>query len=329
MNFPDLPDDLRQLRLLHPRQRRIEQVRMVLDTDTYNEIDDQFALVYALLSGEYLDVEAIYAAPFTNDRSNGPGDGMEKSYAEILRLLERLNVPPDGMVFQGSTKYLSEMAAVERSPAVMDLVERAMASPEEDPLYVVAIGAITNIGAALLVEPEILRHIVVVWLGGHPHALPHTVEFNLMQDLKAARLMFDSGVPLVQIPCLGVASHLLTTRAELDQTLKGRNAISDFLYERFCEYSQDHFAWGKEIWDVSTIAYLLNEDWVPSRIVPSPVLTGDLQLSLEPTFHITGNLVFEQAPGRHSMREAWFLHRNPIFRDLFIKLQNFNGRIGQ
>ena len=50
-----------------------------------------------------------------------------------------------------------------------------------------------------------------------------------------------------QIPCLGVASHLLTTRSELDETIKGRNAISDFLYERFVSYSSDHFAWAKEI----------------------------------------------------------------------------------
>ena len=55
---------------------------MVLDTDTYNEIDDQFALVYALLCPEKLNVEAVYAALFTNDRSTGPGDGMEKSYEE-------------------------------------------------------------------------------------------------------------------------------------------------------------------------------------------------------------------------------------------------------
>ena len=44
--------------------------------------------VYALLCPEKLNVEAVYAALFTNDRSTGPGDGMEKSYEEILRLLE-------------------------------------------------------------------------------------------------------------------------------------------------------------------------------------------------------------------------------------------------
>ncbi len=322
MNFPILSEDLRQIRLQHPSHSGKRRIRMVLDTDTYNEIDDQFAVVYSLLSEDRLQVEAIYAAPFTNDRSSGPGDGMEKSYAEILRLLERLRTPADGLVFRGSTEYVSKMTAIERSPAVMDLVARAMASPEDEPLYVVAIGAITNVAAALLLEPEILRHIVVVWLGGNPHALPHTVEFNLMQDVEASRLLFDCGVPLIHVPCLGVASHLLTTKGELEQTIQGRNAISDFLFERFCEYSQDHFAWAKEIWDISTIAYLLDERWVPTRVVPSPLLTGELEIIREPSFHTKGTLVFQQAPNRHNISEAWFLHRNPIFRDLFTKLQH-------
>ena len=73
-----------RLRLLEPRQGR---VRAVLDTDTYTEIDDQFALVHMLLSPERITLEAIYAAPFRNSRSDGPGHGMELSYEEILRLL--------------------------------------------------------------------------------------------------------------------------------------------------------------------------------------------------------------------------------------------------
>ena len=177
MTFPPLSKDLLADRLQPPTG----PIRMVLDTDTYNEIDDQFAVVYALRSPEKLTVEALYAAPFTNSRSTGPADGMEKSYEEIVRLLDRLHLSPDGFVFRGSTAYLDGQP--ERSPAALDLVQRAMAAPDDDPLYVVAIGAITNVAAALLIEPEIVRKIVVVWLGGNPHALPHTVEFNLMQDV--------------------------------------------------------------------------------------------------------------------------------------------------
>ena len=63
-------DDAERLRLLTPRRGR---VRAVLDTDTYNEINDQFALVQLVLSPERIGLEAIYAAPFHNDRSTGPG----------------------------------------------------------------------------------------------------------------------------------------------------------------------------------------------------------------------------------------------------------------
>ena len=62
-------------------------VDAVLDTDTYNEIDDQFALAYMVRSYDRIHVQAIYAAPFFNANSSSPADGMEKSYREILKLL--------------------------------------------------------------------------------------------------------------------------------------------------------------------------------------------------------------------------------------------------
>src|SRR5690606_14880309 len=49
-----------------------QRVRVVLDTDTFNEVDDQFAVVHALLSPDTMNVEAIYAAPFKNALSTGP-----------------------------------------------------------------------------------------------------------------------------------------------------------------------------------------------------------------------------------------------------------------
>lgn len=306
MKFPHLTQSFRRQRLEPPQK----PIRMVLDTDTYNEIDDQFAVVYALLSPERLKVEAVYAAPFHNERSSGPGDGMEKSYAEILRLFERLGRQATNLVYRGSTDYLSQRQKPEISPAVQDLMERALAAPLEDPLYVVAIGAITNIASAILIEPSIIEKIVVIWLGGQPHHLHFASEFNLMQDRRASQVIFDCGVPLVQIPCLGVASHLLTTVPELEQALKGRNAISDFLLKRFCDYHTDHFAWAKEIWDVSAIAWLINPEWVPTRLTPAPILTENLTWGTPP-------------PDRHEMRLAWYVQRNPIFRDLFSKLQSY------
>ena len=302
MNFPKLSDADRVNRLTPPDG----PVRMVLDTDTYNEIDDQYAVVHALLSPDRLKVEALYAAPFYNNHSSGPADGMEKSYEEILRLLDRLGHSPDGFAFRGSAGYLSGPDTPQESDAVRDLVQRAM-SAGDDPLYVVAIGAITNVAAAILLEPEIIRKIVVVWLGGHPLHSPSAREFNLKQDLHASRLLFDCGVPFVQIPCSGVASHLTTTVPEIDAYVTGRGALGDFLAERFKGYSNDHYAWAKQIWDIAATGYLLNPAWVPTDLVHSPILTDQVTWSVDRS--------------RHMIRIATSLDRNAIFRDLFQKIE--------
>ena len=104
MNFPKLTNSVRLEKLLPPTGK----VSVVLDTDTYNEIDDQFAIVHALLSPERLSVEGIYAAPFFNHRSTDPGNGMELSYDEILRLLDRLGMPSEGLTYRGSRGFLED-----------------------------------------------------------------------------------------------------------------------------------------------------------------------------------------------------------------------------
>lgn len=292
-------DHLRRLSLPHGR------LDMVLDTDTYNEVDDQFALIYALLSPERLNVEAIYAAPFYNDRSTGAADGMEKSYREIVRLLAKMGKNPDGYVYKGSGSFMSDPRTPVDSPAARDLVRRAMAREDGDPLIVAAIGAITNVASAILLEPRIIHKIIVVWLGGHPTAFPTAKEFNLSQDILAARTVFDCGVAMHLIPCQGVASHLLTTVYELEGCLGGKNAICDTLIELFKAYSSDHFAWAKEIWDVAVIAYLLHPQWVPSKLSHSPMLTDES--------------TWAHDERRHLIREAYFCKRNPIFKDMMTK----------
>ena len=189
------------------------------------------------------------------------------SYDEIVRLLDRLDLPADHLAFLGSDGFLTDYDHPYASPAVDDLIARAMGSDE--PLYVVAIGALTNIASAILIEPRIIEKIVVVWLGGHALHWPHTTEFNLAGDVLASRLVLDCGVPLVLIPCAGVTTHLRTTVSEIERYVQGQGAIGDYLAETIKGYNDDHFGWSKEIWDVVAIAYLLNPDWVRWALCPA------------------------------------------------------------
>jgi purine nucleosidase len=278
-------------------------VRAVLDTDTYNEIDDQFALAYAALSAG-IGLEAVYAAPFLNDRSRDPEDGMEKSFEEALRVLSMLGSRRAGSlpeVFKGSRRFLPGRERPVSSDAAKDLVERAMSLP--GPLYVLAIAAITNVASAILLEPGILEKIVVVWLGGQPTGWHTASEFNLKQDLPAAQVIFDSGVPLVHIPCKNVAEHLRVTIPELQHWLGGRNALCDYLVSITREHMDVRASRSKVIWDIATVAWLRNPDWVPSRVVHSPILTA--------------GLTWSQDTSRHFIREAIDVDRDAILGDLY------------
>jgi inosine-uridine nucleoside N-ribohydrolase len=301
-NFPKLDETFRLNQLKPPTGK----VKMILDTDTYNEVDDQFALAYALLSTNKIDLEAVYAAPFKNNRAKSPGIGMEKSYEEIQKLLKMMGKSSQGFAFRGSDQYLQNVTKPVQSEAAFDLVKKAMASSPDNPLYVVTIGCITNIASAILIEPKIIKNIVVVWLGGNGLNWPDQKEFNLEQDVLAAQIVLNSGVPLVIMPCRPVVTHLQTTIPELKYYLEGKNELSDYLYNIVVEYSGGREAWSKVIWDLTAVAWVINPSWIPTNLVHSPILTDQLTYSVD--------------HGRHFIRMADDLNRDAIFKDLFEKL---------
>lgn len=284
-----------------------QRLAVVLDTDTYNEVDDQFALAHLLLSPERIDLQAVYAAPFFNDRSTGPADGMEKSYEEIHRVLEVVGSAGSPRVFRGSPSYLPDAKTPVASEAAEDLVARAMAMGNEK-LYVVAIGAPTNVASALLIEPRISEKIVVVWLGGHAPFWPDTWEFNLQQDMAASRVLLDTEMPFVLVPCLPVASHLLVTVPELEKELGGHSRLGTYLTDIVRDYGKGERGWSKEIWDIAATAWVLNPDWVPTRELPSPVLLD--------------NHTWKHDASRHKIRIAGQIRRNKILADFYIKAGN-------
>lgn len=297
----------KRLQLLLPRAGKL---RVVMDTDAYNEIDDQFAIVQMMLSYKRLSVEAIYAAPFHNFRSKNPQDGMEKSYEEILRLLDRLKIDADSMVYRGVGQYVGVEKKYKHAPAVDNLILRARAGSPEDPLYVIAIAAISNVISAILKAPDIIDRIVVVWLGGHSLNWPHTSEFNLKQDIGGSQALLDSGAPVVLIPCMGVTSHLHSSVPEIERYVEPQGEIGAFLAKRFKNYSDKHKGWSKEIWDMAAVAWVLNEEWAPSHIISSPILTEQATWS------------FDQS--RHMIRYVHQIDRDAIMKDFFEKLEVFS-----
>ena len=284
-------------------------IDLVIDTDAYNEIDDQFAISYALRCPDRLHVQALYAAPFLNQRSVSPEDGMLRSEAEIRKLLTLAGEARD--VFPGSRTYLPDETTPVVSPAAEDLCRRAMGYSPEKPLYVVALGAITNIASALLLKPEIADRIVIVWLGGHALEWEDNYEFNLRQDIAAARVVYGSGAPLVMLPAQQVVSALSTTGPELDHWLRGKNALCDYLVQNTVDevrtYAEGR-AWSRVIWDIAGVAWLLNDQqrFMRSRLMPTPMPGYDHR------WHFP--------EGRPVCRYVYYVSRDDTFSHLFTVL---------
>ena len=296
--------------LIKNLQRPSGAIDMVLDTDAFNEIDDRFAVAYMMKNTGKLKVKAIYAAPFLNHKSTNPCDGMEKSYDEILKLLSLMNhTDMKERVYRGSKQFLSDESTPVVSPAAERLAATAMQYSPENPLYVAAIGAITNIASAILINPQIIENIVIVWLGGRAFHWRDAMEFNLFQDVAAARVIFGCGAPVVQMPCIGVVSALTVSEADLRQWLTGKNEICDYLAQNTIDEASSYASgkpWTRVIWDVTAIAWLLNGNFFEERLEKSPIPEYD------------GYYAFNK--DRHFIKYIYHVHRDALIEDLFLKL---------
>lgn len=161
-------------------------VKIIIDADAANEVDDQYALALALGSPGKFRIEGLVAAHFGDA---GGSAGIEKSYAEMLRLLELAGLSGKIPVKRGSDP-LQYRDRVPQSEGVDFIIERARAATPEDPLWLVLLGPATDAAAALLKEPQIADRLVVFWHGRTQWPV-RCWNFNAYNDIRAARLLFE------------------------------------------------------------------------------------------------------------------------------------------
>lgn len=308
MGLPALP--VQDIYGLLESSKTHKRKKLLIDTDTYNEVDDQFAIVHAVLCHEMeskVDLLGITAAPFHNVKrsTKSYGHGMELSYIEIKNILNLLDTQWDGSVRAGSEIpiKLSDKAYVD-SPAAREICQIAISQcSRADPLYVVSLGALTNVASAVLMEPSIRSKIVICTMGGLALNVPNFNDANYEQDMEAAQIVFASGAPVVHFPGYSVTDLLSTTRWELEANIFGVAEIGDFLYQRFMEYVDDFPGSSKPIWDLAPGAWVMDPTWFVSKVIHTPILNN--------------NNTWSTYTDNHPMRTVKWLDRDSIFRHFF------------
>ena len=254
--------------------------RLIVDTDANNELDDQHALAYALLSGEAFRVEGL-----TVNRTDNGGD-LAAQTREARRVVRLTGLGGRVPILRGASGTYEAIApTVDRADfdgaeAVNFIIDRARASSAEQPLVVVAIGKLTNVALALEKAPSIADEMRVVWLGSN---FPGPGEYNLENDPSAVNPVIESGVPFeIAVVRYGRSTGTFAVQTfqsevravmpglgpEVESPVTGRHGgthttFGDYSVALFEHIDQD----ARALYDVAAVAVVKNPDWAARRVV--------------------------------------------------------------
>lgn len=239
---------------------------IIIDTDVTNEVDDPFAIAYALTSPE-CKVEAITVCPFyVSYKPVVVEEGVVDSYFEAKRICKYAGVSSK-IVYMGSTDFYSN-GYKEPTEAVQKIIEIAKANTKT---YLVCLGTLTNLAIALDIDPSIEKKVEVVWLGTQNLLVDTFTDSNYRKDKKAFERVMFSNVKLHIIPSY-VGKYNATSVYELKEHI-AVNTLGKYLLKIVKNFKFNITNHGlKYIYDIMPIAYLKNKNWFSYKQIPKNML---------------------------------------------------------
>lgn len=257
----------------------------ILDSDTGNEIDDLYAIVYAVAAPE-MNLLSLNSTQFNNVQLviDGSWNGnkvtdfvtvneSQRLNAKLLKALNRLDIPQ----LLGAENHLGyawgyyETAPIPDSPASEFIIKEAERASPEDKLKVICIGASTNLAAAIEKRPSIAKNIHAYLLGAQFDTLNNAWnknEFNIQRDLNA----FDALLNQVELEMsIMPISTARPFEFEKSKTLKRLYAynhrVSDQLADRWTYMNAGEL---RVMWDLALVLAINHPELAVLETRPAP-----------------------------------------------------------
>ena len=259
-----------------------EKIRVILDTDANNELDDQHAIAYMLFNGNRFDVEGI-----TVNKTCRGGD-IAEHVKEAERVVALCDLDKAITVYPGANGSFEEIKDHVTEPtfdgveAVDFIIERAKANSGRR-LVLLPIGKLTNIALALHKDPSIAPDIRIVWLGSN---YPEPGEYNQVDDIPALNYILDldvdfeialvrygqpSGTGAVQASLAEIRKKMPGLGPHISKPVVGRHGNE---FSNFGDYSVDLFEnmgfESRALYDMAAVAIVKNPSWASASRIPSP-----------------------------------------------------------
>lgn len=248
-------------------------IRVVLDCDTANEVDDQFAIAYALgLPDGVIDVRGVVSVHNTTAHGPGSRDMYQDEAGRVVSLCGG-NVP----CITGADRPMNSRGEPAPSPGLEFLIDEA----REGPLTVILTGPATDVASLFVAEPGLREGVRVVWLGGFGDAEAYDrhkfQELNGRADVAAWRVLFDEDIDLLHVPGWPAPEKLQVRAAPFAEEVRAAgNPIASYLADILelwvAEYGGPVDPEGEKIlWDVACVAAVADPEsvTVESRALPT------------------------------------------------------------
>jgi inosine-uridine nucleoside N-ribohydrolase len=241
-------------------------MKVIIDTDIGDDVDDAFALALALRSPE-LEILGVTTCFGDTEARAKIADRLlgEAGHPEIPVAAGKPTAL-NGKLSQRRYGEGGHFTKTSHADAVTFLLEQIRQHPGE--ITLIAIGPLINVGAAIENDPATFRKLErVALMGGSVrrgygdlgYGPPHgpDPEWNILNDIPSAQKLFASGVPIAMMP-------LDSTQLKLDEVKRA------WLFSRGMPVTDAltvlYHMWGQEtptLFDPMTVAYVLDSTLCP------------------------------------------------------------------
>jgi len=280
-----------------------ERIRLLIVSDATNEIDDIWAIALAVLYPERFAIEGFVGSNYDHTSTAVGPESIKMSVAGIQTVLEKAGLKGKYPVYPGGHPMQYEFDP-SSSRGCDFIVERAMAGSPENPLWIVGLGAATDLASAYLKAPQIRDRVVVFWHGRTQPTWPYrAINYNVKGDMHAARMLFHAPFPLV---LFDTGTDL--TPGDLKESeifVKPYGELGAYLYQ----YRLKRPDWSdhkKGLFDLGDIAVLIDPEIGKWEEVPCPTVS----------YYMDYN--FLKTNGR--LLRCYGVNRDKAFRLLYDKL---------
>ncbi len=246
-----------------------ERQKVIVDTDIGDDIDDAYALTLALHSPEFEILGVTTAWGDTALRAQLAARLLAASGAN------KIPVVPGVPTHSKSNFSQHAWAAAGPAPAHGNAVDFLLAQARRYPhqITLIAIGPLTNIGAAIDRDPAAFRLFNrVVLMGGSIHCgygnpratppPPPQPEYNIASDPAAARKLLASGVPIFMMPLDSTQWKL--DDSKLAQVAARSTPATDALLVLTTEWQLATHQHTPTLYDAMAVTYALRPEICPT-----------------------------------------------------------------